>query len=129
VCLLLRHRRAERASDVAATSGWLLLSMLVLLTGAVYGHYFVSVVAMAAVSGEASLHRTATWLSIGGLSAHAVGAIGWSLDPLWIGTLGYQMVGAAVLFGPAAVAALLGFLPRRTRPNLRLRKSASLTYG
>jgi hypothetical protein len=64
----------------------------------------------------------ATWLSIGGLAAHAVGAIAWSLDPLWIGTLGYQVFGAAVLLGPAVLAALLSLALRdRYRASSLLR--------
>jgi hypothetical protein len=103
VCLLLVRRRAERPAEVAASTGWLLIATLLLLTAAIYGHYFVPVVAMAAVSGERSLERAAKWLSIGGLAAHGIGAIAWSLDPLWIGTLGYQVFGAAVLLGPAVL--------------------------
>jgi hypothetical protein len=113
VCLLLLRRRTERPAEVAATTGWLLIGTLALLTAAVYGHYFVPIVALAAVSGEASLERAAKWLSIGGLAVHAVGALGWSLDPLWIGTLGYQLVGTAVLFGPAAIGILFPFLTAR----------------
>jgi hypothetical protein len=114
VCLLLLRRRAEQPSELAASTGWLLIATLLLLTAAIYGHYFVPVVAMAAVSGERSLERAARWLSIGGLAAHGVGAIGWSLNPLWIGTLGYQVFGAAVLLGPAVLAALFSLWQLRS---------------
>jgi hypothetical protein len=116
--LLLLRRRADRPAEVAATSGWILIVTLLLLTAVIYGHYFVPVVAMAAVSGEASLERTAKWLSIGGLAAHGVGAIGWSLDPLWIGSLGYQVFGAGVLLAPAALATLVSLGGRLGRAQL-----------
>jgi hypothetical protein len=118
VGLLLLRRRAEQPSQVAASAGWLLIATLLLLTASIYGHYFVPVVAMAAVSGELSLERAARWLSIGGLAAHAVGAIGWSLYPLWIGTLGYQIFGATVLLGPAVLAALVSLTQTRRRTSL-----------
>jgi hypothetical protein len=113
VCLLLvRRRDSQHPAELAANMAWLLIAALLLLTAAVYGHYFVPVIALAAVAGDRLLERAALWLSIGGLSGYAVGEVGWALDPTWIGTLSYQVVGALVLFGPATLA----MLPALARP-------------
>src|SRR5207245_11634342 len=108
--LILRSRRVEAATELAAAPGWLLIATLLLLTGALYGHYFVPVVALAAVAGDALLERTAMWLSIGGLVVYGVGALGWAFAPTWIGTLEYQVVGSLVLLVPTAIATLMALL-------------------
>jgi hypothetical protein len=116
LCVLKRQRVEQTPAELAASMAWLLITALLLLTASVYGHYFVPVVALAAVAGEWLLERAAMWLSIGGLSVYAVGALGWAVDPTWIGTLNYQVIGALVLFGPATLAmlpALLGPWRRR----------------
>ena len=117
--LILRSRRVETATELAAATGWLLIATLLLLTGALYGHYFVPVVALAAVAGDALLERTAMWLSIGGLVVYGVGALGWAFAPTWIGTLEYQVVGSLVLLVPTAIATLMALLQsyRAARPT------------
>lgn len=115
--VLLPRRRLDQPAEVAATTGWVLIATLVLLTGAIYGHYFVPIVALAAVSGEVLLERVATWLSIGGLALYAVGPIGWTIDPAWIGTLSYQVTGAVIVFGPVTFGMLV-LLARHRRQNL-----------
>ena len=104
--LIVTRRRVDRPAELAATTAWLLIVTLLLLTGAVYGHYFVPVVALAAVAGNALLERTAMWLSIGGLAVYGVGALGWAFAPTWIGTFEYQLVGSLVLIVPAILAQL-----------------------
>jgi hypothetical protein len=120
-CVLVLRHRLDRAADLAAASGWLLIATLLLLTGAIYGHYFVPVVALAAISGEPRLERTVKWLSLGGLAVYGVGPIGVAFDPLWVGTLAYQTVGGVVLFGPVAAA----MLPEVALRLWRLRRSDS----
>ena len=117
--LILRSRRVETATELAAATGWLLIATLLLLTGALYGHYFVPVVALAAVAGDALLERTAMWLSIGGLVVYGVAAHGWAFTPTWIGTLEYQVVGSLVLLAPAVIATLMALLQsyRAARPT------------
>jgi hypothetical protein len=111
--LIVVRGRVDGASGLAATTGWLLIAALLLLSGGVYGHYFVPVVALAAVAGDALLERVAVWLSLGGLAAYGVGALGWAFNPVWIGTLEYQVVGSLVLLGPATLATLLALFVRR----------------
>jgi len=106
VGVLVLRRCVDRPADLATATGWLLIATLLLLTGALYGHYFVPVIALAAVSGEPILERATRWLSLGGLAVYAVGPIGVALDPLWVGTLPYQAIGTAVLFGPLTLAML-----------------------
>jgi hypothetical protein len=125
VCLLmLTRRRLKTAQDLAATTAWLLIATLVLMTGSVYGHYFVPLVALAAVADDPVLERIVLWLSVGGLLVYAVGALGWAFTPLWIGTLDYQVVGTLVLFGPAAIAGSLAFYSR-SRPMANVRTAAT----
>jgi hypothetical protein len=108
VCvLILRRIPVERSRGLAASSAWLLVTSLLLLTSAVYGHYFVPAIALAAVAGNAVLDRLVMWLSLGGLVVYAVGALGWVFVPTWIGSMEYQVVGSLVLFGPAAVVSVL----------------------
>jgi hypothetical protein len=108
VCwLVLTRHRLERTADLAASSGWVLIATLLLLTGAVYGHYFVPAVALAAVAGDALLERVVLWLSIGGLAVYGVGLLGWVFNPLWIGSSEYQVVGSLVVLGPALLAVLV----------------------
>lgn len=123
VCVqILRRYRLERSDQLATSSGWLLMASLLLLTAAVYGHYFVPLVALAAVAGSRLLDRVVLWLSIGGLAVYSVGALGWVFQPTWIGSIEYQVVGSMVLFGPAAVASVLtwwhrGVLWPQTEPR------------
>jgi hypothetical protein len=108
VCVLvLMRRRVDRPADLAASSGWLLLATLLLLTSAMYGHYFVPAVALAAVADNPRLERAVFWLSIGGLAAYGPELMGLAFDPVWVGSQAYQVVGTLVLLGPATAAMLL----------------------
>jgi len=104
--LTLRRARLETAAEVAASSGRLLLSSVLLLTTAVFGHYLIPAVALAAVSADARLEQWVFWLSIGGLAAYAVELLALVFGPEWIGSLGYQLAGSLVLLAPAALATL-----------------------
>jgi hypothetical protein len=119
-------RSVKTAEDLAATTAWLLLATLVLMTGSVYGHYFIPLIALAAVAADALLERVVLWLSIGGLAVYAVGALGWAFAPTWIGSLEYQVVSTLVLFVPAALAALLSL---RLLPAAMRAKRSALTHG
>ena len=104
--VILRATRLANAAEVAACSGRLLLSSLLLLTTAVFGHYLVPAVALAAVSADARLEQWVFWLSIGGLAAYAVELLALAFGPEWIGSAGYQLTGSLVLLVPALVATL-----------------------
>ena len=84
----------------------MLLISLLLLTSAVYAHYLVAAVALAAVSDDERLQRLALWFSIGGLGAYAVELLGLPLGPDFLGTDGYRVVGSLVLLAPPALALL-----------------------
>jgi hypothetical protein len=100
VCgVVLVRRRAE----LAESSGWLLLATVLLLTSAIFAHYFVPAVALAAVANRPRLERAVYWLSIGGLAAYGLEILGMAFDPQWIGSSGYQVVGTLVLLAPASV--------------------------
>jgi hypothetical protein len=103
--IILRRARVDTAAEVAASSGRLLLSSL-LLTTAVFGHYLVPAVALAAVSADARLEQWVFWLSIGGLAAYAVEVLALAFGPDWIGSAGYQLAGSLVLLAPALLATL-----------------------
>lgn len=98
--LLLRGARGQRTADVAATSGWLLLLTMLLLTSAVYGQYFVPLIAVTAVAGDARLDRFVYWLSVGGLAAYGVDLLGLVLNPSWLGSAAYATIGSVVLLAP-----------------------------
>jgi hypothetical protein len=89
----------------AATARQLLVSVL-LLTSAVFGHYFVPAVALAAVAADRRLERLVMCLSLGGLAAYGVEVLGLALGPAWNGSPGYQLSGSLVLLGPAAIVEL-----------------------
>jgi hypothetical protein len=114
----------RRRVQLAESSGWLLLATLSLLTSAVFAHYFVPAVALAAVANSPRLERVVYWLSIGGLAAYGLEILGMAFDPQWIGSNGYQVVGTLVLLGPVAVAMSLQRLTGRTlSPPGRMTKS------
>ena len=104
VWLLGRRRDACAPEQVAGTSGWLLLLGLLCLTSAVYAHYLVPVVALAAVADDVRLERTVQWLSIGGLAVYALDLLGLALWPMWLASVGYRVVGSLVLLGSAGLA-------------------------
>jgi hypothetical protein len=104
--IILRRARVDTAAEVAASSGRLLLSSLLLLTTAVFGHYLVPAVALAAVSADARLEQWVFWLSIGGLAAYAVEVLALAFGPDWIGSTGYQLAGSLLLLAPALLATL-----------------------
>ena len=59
VCVLVLARQHGMCpSELAATSGWLVVAGLLLLTSAVFAHYFVPAVALAAVANDRRLERT-----------------------------------------------------------------------
>lgn len=115
--LILRHARVDTPADIAATSGRFLLSSLLLLTTAVFGHYLVPAIALAAVSADARLEGWVFWLSLGSLAAYAVELLSLVFGPNWIGSAAYQVGGSLVLLLPVLVASLM-------RPR---RRSASVT--
>ena len=104
VCVTLLRARLEAPSDVAATSGWLMLVSLLLLTSAVFAHYLVPAIALAAVSTDERLQRLVMWLSIGALAAYAVELLSLVFGSAWIGSDTYKLIGTLSLLGPAALA-------------------------
>jgi hypothetical protein len=104
--LILARVPLTSAAEVAACSARLLLLSLLLLTTAVFGHYLVPAVALAAVSADARLEQWVFWLSIGSLAAYAVELLSLAFGPEWIGSAGYQLTGSVVLLVPAVVANL-----------------------
>jgi hypothetical protein len=117
---LIWRRRPEGAADLAASSGWVLLASLLLLSSAVFAHYLVPAVALAAVSNDRRLQRVVMWLSIGGLAAYGVELLGLSVGPGWPGSDGYRVLGTLTLLGPAC-AMLVARAPGRWPPSARLR--------
>ena len=113
--LILRQARLTSAAEVAACSGRLLLSSLLLLTTAVFGHYLVPAIALAAVAADTRLEQWVFWLSIGSLAAYAVELLALAFGPDWIGSAGYQLTGSLVLLAPAAFAVA-------AKPSLMLRQ-------
>jgi hypothetical protein len=108
VCgLTLARQRGDRPADLAATSGWLVAASVLLLTGAVFAHYFVPAVALAAVANDARLERTVLWLSVGGLAAYSVELVGLAFGSSWIGSTGFELLGSLVLLAPAGLATAL----------------------
>jgi hypothetical protein len=104
---LVARARLDDATDVASASGWLTLAGVLLLTSAVYAHYLVAAVALAAVSSDARLQRVVFWLSIGGLAAYGVDLLGLALGRDWLGSDAYRVLGSLVLLAPVAAALLL----------------------
>ena len=94
-------RRTRRASPAVA-GGWLVVLSVLLLSTAVYAHYLVPVVALAAVAGNACLERAATWLGIGALGAYGVELLGAACGSAWIGSPGYVGLGSLALLLPLA---------------------------
>ncbi len=117
---LLIARRVDRPANLAASSGWLLLATLLLLTGGVFGHYLVPAVALAAVADSPRLERVVVWLTIGGLAAYGPELVGLAFDPRWIGSAGYQVVGTLVLLGPALLSEVILALRTLSRPGRRV---------
>jgi hypothetical protein len=108
VCwLVLARQRSTRPAELAATSGWLVVASVLLLTSAVFAHYFVPAVALAAVADDARLERAVLWLSIGSLAAYGVELLGLTFGTAWLGSVGYQLLGSVVLLGPVSLATLL----------------------
>jgi hypothetical protein len=126
VCLaiwlvVLRRARLTTAAEVAGCSGRLLLSSLLLLTTAVFGHYLVPAIALAAVAADSRLERWVFWLSIGALAAYAVELLALAVGPGWIGSAGYQISGSLVLLLPALLASLADQAERHTQIRGRSR--------
>ena len=114
VCAVtLLRARLEAPSDVAATSGWLMLVSLLLLTSAVFAHYLVPAIALAAASADERLQRLVMWLSIGALAAYAVELLSLVFGSAWIGSDTYKLIGTLSLLGPAALACCVPW--RRSR--------------
>jgi hypothetical protein len=108
VCALLVLRSPlVRPADLAATCGWVLLVSVLLLTSAVYAHYLVPAVALAAISEDERLQRLIFWLSVGAQAAYAVDLLGLTLGPAWLGSDQYRVVGTLVMLGPALLMFLL----------------------
>jgi hypothetical protein len=94
----------RQSRQVASASAWLLLATLLLLTSAVFAHYLVPAVALAAVACNPRLDRVVVWLSIGGLAAYGVELLSLVLGEAWLGSDGYRVVGTLVLLLPASIA-------------------------
>jgi hypothetical protein len=101
--LLAQARRASSTTGLARTGGWLVLLSVLLLSTAVYAHYFVPVVALAAVAGDARLERAVLWLGMGALGAYGVEVLGAAFGSAWLGSTGYVVLGSLVLLGPAVI--------------------------
>jgi hypothetical protein len=109
--------RADCAAptDVATKSGWLVVLAVLLLTGAVYAHYLVAAVALAAVSQDARLERLVVWLSVGAMAAYGVDLLGLAFGPDWLASDAHRAIGSLVLLGPATVSLIVAQLPRAWR--------------
>lgn len=114
--LVLARARLKNPSEVAATSGWLLLASLLLLTSAVFAHYLVPATALAAVSHDQRLRRSVMWLSVGALAAYAVELLSLVFGSGWIGSDAYKVLGSIILLGPAVLTA---GVPWRASPRQR----------
>jgi hypothetical protein len=116
-CALILHRaRLDTTADIATTACALVLSSL-LLTTAVFGHYLVPAIALAALSHDHRLELLVFWLSIGALAAYGVELLSLALGPDWIGSVGYQLSGSLVLLVPAGLALGLSLVSAaRARP-------------
>jgi hypothetical protein len=104
--LVLRHR-LDRPTDLAATIGWFVVVSALLLTSAVYAHYLIPAVALAAMADDEPLRRLVVWLSIGGLSAYASQLLGLVWGAAWLDSDAYRLTGSLALLGPAALMLLL----------------------
>jgi hypothetical protein len=110
------------AVNAVGAAGWSVVLSVLLLSTAVYAHYLVPVVALAAVADDARLERAALWLSIGALAAYGTEVLGVAIGSEWLGSPGYRLVGSLLLLGPAlaalvAPAALDRLRSARSRPN------------
>ena len=114
---LVLRRRLEEPRHVAEASAWILLASILLLTSAVFAHYFVPAVALAAVSANERLGRVVTWLSIGGLAAYAVELLSLVFGSVWIGSDAYRVLGTLTLLGPVALMLLAQRAARRPLPR------------
>jgi hypothetical protein len=112
---LVVRRRLDCPSDLAASSGWVLIASVLLLTSAVFAHYLVPAVALAAVSDDERLHRGVVWLSVGGLAAYAVELLGLTLGSAWLGSASYRLIGSLILLGPVAAMWLAPRAAQRRR--------------
>jgi hypothetical protein len=105
------------------------VATVLLLAGAVFAHYLVPAVALAAVAPATRLEPLVLWLSIGGLAAYSVELLSLTFGPTWIGSIKYEIVGSLVLLGPAAVAGTPKLYHRLARSHFRpadfLRRGAS----
>jgi hypothetical protein len=104
---------AQDAALAAEAPAWLLLATLLLLTSAVFAHYLVPAVALAALADNRHLDRVVMWLSIGGLAAYGVDLLGLAFGSDWLGSDAYRVLGTLILLGPATLA----LLARRTAPD------------
>jgi len=124
-CLrVLRHSR-----QVASASAWLLLATLLLLTSAVFAHYLVPAVVLAAIAGNPRLDRVVMWLSIGGLAAYAVELLSLVFGEAWLGSDGYRVVGTLVLLLPASLALLDDLRSRRGSSAAQADEPAAADQG
>jgi hypothetical protein len=101
ICALVLVQRRD-AADVAASSGWVLVATLLLLTSAVFSHYLVPAVALAAVAQDERFRKLVMWLSMGALAAYAVELLSLTFGPDWIGSDAYRVAGSLTLLAPSA---------------------------
>jgi hypothetical protein len=104
---LLKRCSVKTLAGVAAASAWLLIWTTYLLTSAVYAHYLLPVIALAAVANDRRLDRVVLWLSIGGLAAYGTELLGLVFGATWLGSPGYRAIGSLVLLLPG-LCALVG---------------------
>ena len=115
---VLRHSwRVREVAAAAKTSAWLLLATLLLLTSAVFAHYLVPAVALAALADNRQLDRVVMWLSIGGLAAYGVDLLGVAFGSAWLGSDAYRVLGTLILLGPAALMLLARRIAQAQAPG------------
>ena len=116
VGLVLRRTWPVRDLSAAAeASAWLLLATLLLLTSAVFAHYLVPAVALAALADSPRLDRVVMWLSIGGLAAYGVDLLSLAYGSTWLGSDAYRVLGSLILLGPAALVLVVCLAMDRSR--------------
>src|SRR5260370_25628548 len=98
---VLSKRNLDSRMHIAANGALILLSSLLLLSTAMFAHYLVPAVALAAVSGSQRLERLVLWLSIGSLAAYAVEPLDLAIGNRWIGSVCYPLPRGALHPGPA----------------------------
>ncbi len=108
--IIVCRARPDTSAALASAGGWLLLATVLLLTSAMYAHYLLPVIALAAVSGDARLQRVVLWLSIGGMAAYNVDWLSTTLGVQWLASDSYRVLGTLIMLGPALLVELWAWL-------------------